>query len=88
MAMETLARHRLMEEVFQMPTVLVPLTDDGCSECIVLRPLSSKDVMTARFAELPQEVVQEMAGRIMSLPGIVAVFYDVTHKPPATMEWE
>jgi len=87
-AMNTLERHGLMEEVFQMPTVLVPLTDDGYSECIVLRPLSSRDVMTARFSELPQEVVQEMADRIISLPGIVAAFYDVTHKPPATMEWE
>ncbi|MCC6446677.1 MAG: glutamine-hydrolyzing GMP synthase, partial [Armatimonadetes bacterium] len=87
-AMSTLHKCGLMAEVFQMPTVLVPLTDDGERECIVLRPLSSRDVMTARFAELPGEAVGEMARLIMALPGIAAVFYDVTHKPPATMEWE
>ena len=76
------------DRVSQMPTVLLPLTTDGQSEIIVLRPVTTPDFMTARFAELPRELVQGMAERILSLPGIGAVLYDVTHKPPGTVEWE
>jgi GMP synthase PP-ATPase subunit len=44
--------------------------------------------MTARFAELPLDAAKQMARRIAEVGSIAAVFYDVTHKPPATMEWE
>jgi len=54
----------------------------------VLRPVLSQEAMTARFADLPWEVVEEMARRIAALAGISGVFYDVTHKPPGTIEWE
>ena len=78
----------LSDEIFQMPTVLLPLSSDGGNESIVLRPLASKDVMTARFAEIPLDQAQQIAGRIMALGAFACVLYDVTHKPPATMEWE
>jgi GMP synthase (glutamine-hydrolysing) len=87
-AMQQLEEHGLMQAVFQMPTILLPLTSDGLNECVALRPLDSKDVMTARFAQLPWDVVLEMTRKIASVGPIAAVFYDVTHKPPATMEWE
>ncbi len=86
--MQALEEFGLMDDIFQMPTVLIPLTSDGEDEIVVLRPLSSRDVMTARFAEIPLEIAQEIADRIMALGGVAAVLYDVTHKPPATMEWE
>ncbi|MGQ9524709.1 MAG: glutamine-hydrolyzing GMP synthase [Armatimonadota bacterium] len=87
-AMDELSKLDLMDKVFQMPVVLVPLTTDGTDECVVLRPLESQDVMTARFAELPLDTARRMAERVASTGPIAAVFYDVTHKPPATMEWE
>jgi GMP synthase (glutamine-hydrolysing) len=87
-AMKALDEFGLMDDIFQMPTVLVPLTSDGANETIVLRPLFSRDVMTARFAEIPIETARIIAERIRSLGGIACVLYDVTHKPPATMEWE
>ena len=55
---------------------------------MVLRPVVSEDVMTARFARLPWPLLERLAGEILALPGIDAVFYDVTNKPPATFGWE
>ena len=87
-AMTALEAHGLMDAVSQMPTVLVPLSSDGQREAVVLRPVCTPDFMTARFAELPRPVVDEIAGRILALGGVDAVLYDVTHKPPGTIEWE
>jgi GMP synthase (glutamine-hydrolysing) len=90
-------RAGLTREVFQTLTILLPLgtREEGAGagtpssgECVVLRPVVSEDVMTARFARLPWDVVNAVAAELMRLPGIRAVFYDVTHKPPATFGWE
>ncbi len=78
----------LMREIFQLLVILLPLSTDGRGDSLVLRPVVSQDVMTAQFARLPWEVVQPLAERLLTLPGIHAVFYDVTHKPPATFGWE
>ncbi|MFA5855315.1 MAG: glutamine-hydrolyzing GMP synthase [Candidatus Gracilibacteria bacterium] len=79
-------------EVWQMPTVLIPVAvnapADAAAESIVLRPIVSEEAMTASFARLPMEKVAELAARIMEDPTISAVFYDITNKPPATIEWE
>jgi GMP synthase (glutamine-hydrolysing) len=88
LAMDALKEFGRMDEIFQMPTVLLPLTADGENEAIVLRPLASRDVMTARFAEIPLETAHLIADRILALGTVACVLYDVTHKPPATMEWE
>jgi GMP synthase (glutamine-hydrolysing) len=88
LVMEALERHDLMQEVTQMPTVLVPLSSDGLQESIVLRPISTDDFMTARFSLLPRGFVDEVAAGLLALEGIEAVFYDITHKPPGTVEWE
>jgi len=87
-AMDVLKKHGHYESVFQMPVVLVPISSDGTKESVVIRPLESSDVMTARFFRMPFECVQEMAERILAVGGIEYVFYDLTNKPPGTFEWE
>ena len=86
--MAALERHGLMQEVTQMPTVLVPLSSDGVQESVVLRPISTDDFMTARFSQLSRDFLDDVCGRLLALEGIEAVFYDITHKPPGTVEWE
>jgi GMP synthase (glutamine-hydrolysing) len=86
--MDALERHDLMAQVTQMPTVLVPLSCDGKAESIVLRPITTDDFMTARFHRLPTVFLREVTEEILGLEGVEAVYYDVTHKPPGTVEWE
>ena len=82
-----LRKHQLYDQVWQMPVVLIPLAvKDG--ESVILRPVESQEAMTASFARLPRNLVDELAQQIMGVPGIDAVFYDVTNKPPGTIEWE
>jgi GMP synthase (glutamine-hydrolysing) len=88
LATQALEQAGLMREIFQLLVILLPLSTDGRGDSLVLRPVVSQDVMTAQFARLPWEVVHPLAGRLLALPGIHAVFYDVTHKPPATFGWE
>ncbi|MBQ1593169.1 MAG: GMP synthase (glutamine-hydrolyzing), partial [Treponema sp.] len=54
----------------------------------VLRPLCSEDVMTARFAQLPQEDLMQIVRDIAALPYTDAIFFDLSNKPPATFGWE
>jgi len=87
-AMEAIGDAGFEREIAQMPTVLLPLSADGAGETVVLRPIVTPDFMTARFSELPMDFVRSVASRIVGLDGVDAVCYDVTHKPPATVEWE
>ncbi|MBN2067445.1 MAG: glutamine-hydrolyzing GMP synthase, partial [Candidatus Diapherotrites archaeon] len=80
--------HGLMARIWQFPVVMLPLEVNGHGEAIVLRPIESREAMTARFFEMPHPVLKEISENLMQLEGIGAVFYDVTHKPPATIEWE
>lgn len=57
-------------------------------ETVILRPVYSVDGMTAEFAKLPLPVLQEMARTIGQLPTVDLVCFDVSNKPPATIEWE
>ncbi|HVT01432.1 MAG TPA: glutamine-hydrolyzing GMP synthase [Patescibacteria group bacterium] len=58
-------------------------------EVIALRVVESIDVMTAVWSHLPYEVLQTISSRIVNeVPGISRVVYDISTKPPATMEWE
>ena len=58
------------------------------AKSIVLRPINSEDDLTANFARLLAPVLTKIADAIAALPGIDAVFLDITDKPPATIEWE
>ncbi len=58
------------------------------NESIVLRPVVSEEAMTANFAEISIHEVKNLASKIMKDEQISAVFYDITNKPPGTIEWE
>jgi len=75
-------------KVFQHLTINLPYATaaDRCS--IVLRPVVSEDVMTARFAHLDVAVLRRIVDRIAALGFVDAIYYDITNKPPATFGWE
>ncbi len=78
----------LYRAIFQHLTINLPCAAEEGHCAIVLRPVVSEDVMTARFAHLDLAVLQRMVDRIKELRFVDALFYDVTNKPPATFGWE
>jgi GMP synthase (glutamine-hydrolysing) len=56
---------------------------------IALRAVETVDFMTARWAQLPHEFLAQVSNRILNeVGGISRVVYDISSKPPATIEWE
>ena len=85
---QTFANHDWLERIFQLLVILLPLSQTGSHDSIVLRPVISEDVMTARFAPVDWQVLHELLPQLYALDGIDSVFFDITHKPPATFGWE
>lgn len=76
------------EKVWQFPVVLVPVGAGAVSESVILRPIHSVDGMTADVILMDAPQLDELTTALLAIPEIAAVFYDLTHKPPGTIEWE
>jgi len=82
-----LIENNLHDKIWQMPVVLLPLRIAG-KPCIVMRPVNSAEAMTANFAKIDQSLLKNSLWPKLKEAGLGALLYDVTHKPPATIEWE
>ncbi|WDE98695.1 glutamine-hydrolyzing GMP synthase [Lentisphaera profundi] len=78
----------LYESIWQMPVALIPVGRNKGGESLVLRPINSTEAMTASFSRIPQNQLQEMISEIRKKADFDGIFYDVTNKPPGTIEWE
>jgi GMP synthase (glutamine-hydrolysing) len=76
------------KNVWQFPVILIPLGAGESRDSVVLRPIGSVDGMTADSVTMPDGLLHAMAGRILEIPEVAGVYYDLTHKPPGTIEWE
>ena len=93
---EELRKHDLYEKTSQAFAVFLPVksvgvTGDGrrYDYVIALRAVETIDFMTARWAHLPYDFLDHVSRRIINeIPGISRVTYDISGKPPATIEWE
>lgn len=85
--MSEVKKNKVYKDIWQFPVVLAPLSING-GETIILRPIQSKEAMTVNFYPMPQVLLNKITRRLMSLDGVDMVLYDVTNKPPGTIEWE
>ncbi|QEP44955.1 glutamine-hydrolyzing GMP synthase [Ectothiorhodospiraceae bacterium BW-2] len=93
---EELQRHQLYHKTSQAFAVFLPIksvgvTGDGrrYQYVIALRAVETIDFMTARWAQLPYEFLDHVCRRIVNeIDGLSRVVYDITGKPPGTIEWE
>lgn len=80
-------QHKIYSDIWQFPIVLAPLGLKG-GETIILRPIQSQEAMTVNFYQMSKAVLNKISAKILKIPGIDLVMYDVTNKPPGTIEWE
>jgi GMP synthase (glutamine-hydrolysing) len=94
--LEELHRAGLYRQVQQALSVLAPIRSVGVmgdlrtyAHPIILRAVTTDDFMTAHWARLPYDVLERISNRIVNeVPGVNRVVYDISSKPPATIEWE
>ncbi|MGB1503564.1 MAG: GMP synthase (glutamine-hydrolyzing), partial [Ilumatobacteraceae bacterium] len=93
---EEIALAGLEREIWQAFAVLPDIRSVGVmgdertyGHPIIIRSVTSDDAMTADWARLPYDLLERMSQRIINeVPGINRVAYDITSKPPGTIEWE
>ncbi len=93
---EVIAEHNLNQSIWQYFTVLTPVKTVGVmgdqrtyEHVLVIRAVTSNDGMTADWAKIPHSVLDQLSRRIVNeVSGINRVVYDITSKPPGTIEWE
>ncbi|MBI5219995.1 MAG: glutamine-hydrolyzing GMP synthase [Bacteroidia bacterium] len=93
---EGLKEHNLYDKVWQAAVILLPVQSVGVmgdertyENAVVLRAVSSTDGMTADWVHLPYEFLSLVSNKIINnVKGINRVVYDISSKPPATIEWE
>jgi GMP synthase (glutamine-hydrolysing) len=86
----------LYDSIWQAGTILLPIRSVGVmgdertyENTVALRAVTSTDAMTADWAQLPYEFLAKVSGEIINkVKGINRVVYDISSKPPATIEWE
>ena len=91
-----LLEHNLYDKVWQAATILLPIQSVGVmgdertyENVVALRAVTSTDGMTADWAHLPYDFLAEISSKIINrVKGINRVVYDISSKPPSTIEWE
>ena len=86
----------LYDKVWQAGAILLPVKSVGVmgdertyEQCVALRAVESTDGMTADWVNLPYEFLQQVSNKIINnVKGVNRVVYDISSKPPATIEWE
>jgi GMP synthase (glutamine-hydrolysing) len=94
--MEKLREHGWYEKIWQAGAILLPIQSVGVmgdertyEQVVALRAVTSTDGMTADWVHLPYEILADISNSIINrVRGINRVVYDISSKPPATIEWE